>query len=134
MSNVKRIYVEKKKPYDIRAKELKGEIQSYLGMNTIENVRVFIRYDIENIKEETYQKALSIVFSEPPVDILYKDRLPEDAGNVIFSVEYLPGQFDQRADSAEQCVQLLDETEEPTIRSATTYALTGNVSKEELIL
>lgn len=132
MSNVKRIYVEKKKPYDIRAKELKGEIQSYLGMNTIENVRVFIRYDIENIKEETYQKALSIVFSEPPVDILYKDRLPENVGNIVFSVEYLPGQFDQRADSAEQCVQLLDETEEPTIRSATTYALTGNVSKEEL--
>lgn len=132
MSNVKRIYVEKKAPYAIRAKELKGEIKSYLGINTIEKVRVFIRYDIENISEETYRKALSIVFSEPPVDILYEERLPEDAGNILFSVEYLPGQFDQRADSAEQCVQLLNESEEPMIRSATSYAFTGMVSEKEL--
>jgi len=130
--NVKRIYVEKKPPYAIRAKELKSEIESYLGISTIRKVRVFIRYDIENISDTTYQKALNIVFSEPPVDMLYEEALPEDAGNAIFSVEYLPGQFDQRADSAEQCVQLLNDKEEPVIRSAVTYAFTGDVSPEDL--
>lgn len=132
MSSVKRIYVEKKPPYAVRAKELKGEIRSYLGISTIEKVRVFVRYDVENISEETYQKALKIVFSEPPVDVLYEETLPEDAGNAVFSVEYLPGQFDQRADSAEQCVQLLNETEQPVIRSAVTYAFTGTVTEEDL--
>ncbi len=132
MSSVKRIYVEKKPPYAVKAKELQGEIKSYLGIGSVEKVRVFIRYDMENISEETYHKALNIVFSEPPVDLLYEESLPEDAGNAVFSVEYLPGQFDQRADSAVQCVQLLNETEEPVIRSAVTYALTGTVTEEEL--
>ena len=132
MSNVKRIYVEKKEAYAVRAKELFEEISSYLGIKTVSGVRVLIRYDIENIKEDTYQAALGTVLSEPPVDILFEESFDLKEDEVAFSVEYLPGQFDQRADSAVQCVKLLNETEEPVIRSATTYVIKGTVSSEEL--
>ncbi len=131
MSNVRRIYVEKKQPYAIRAKELKHEIKRYLNIKTLDQVRVLIRYDIENVSEETYKKALGIVFSEPPVDILYQETFTREAKDMVFSVEYLPGQFDQRADSAEQCVKLLKESEAPVIRSATTYVLSGQLIEEE---
>ena len=131
MSNVKRIYVEKKAPYAVRANELKEEIKSYLGMKGLDTVRELIRYDIENLTETTYKKALGIVFSEPPVDVLYEEEFEKNSYDKVFSVEYLPGQFDQRADSAEQCVKLLNEKEEPIIRSATTYVLTGEISEEE---
>ena len=131
MSTVKRVYVEKKSPYAVQAKELAGEIRGYLGIKTITNVRVLIRYDIENISEETYRKALGTVFSEPPVDDVYEESF-DLKGGVAFSVEFLPGQFDQRADSAEQCVKLLNENEEPIIRTATTYVLEGEITKEQL--
>jgi len=131
MGNVKRIYVEKKAPYAVRAKELKTELRSYLGMKSLETVRVLIRYDIENISEDTYQKALGTVFSEPPLDLLYEEQYEARSNDRIFSVEYLPGQFDQRADSAEQCVKLLNEKEEPVIHTATTYILAGSISDED---
>ncbi|MDF2941491.1 MAG: phosphoribosylformylglycinamidine synthase [Herbinix sp.] len=131
MNNVKRIYVEKKIPYAVRAKELKAELRSYLGMKGLESVRVLIRYDIENVSEAIYKNALGTVFSEPPLDILYEEKIDVGNNDRVFTVEYLPGQFDQRADSAEQCVKLLDEKEEPVIRSATTYILTGTITKEE---
>lgn len=129
MANVKRIYVEKKEPYAVHAKELKQELREYLDIKTLENVRVLIRYDVEALSDATYQKALVTVFSEPPVDDVYEGTFKRDAGDKVFSVEYLPGQFDQRADSAEQCVKLLNEKEEPVIRSATTYVLAGNISE-----
>ena len=131
MGIVKRIYVEKKTPYAVRAKELVTELRSYLGVKNLDNVRVLIRYDIENISEQIYNKALGTVFSEPPVDILYEEIFEFKKGDRVFTVEYLPGQFDQRADSAEQCVKLLNEKEEPVIRSATTYVLSGEFSEEE---
>ena len=131
MSNVRRVYVEKKMPYAVAAKELKAEIKSYLDITALTNVRVLIRYDIENVSEETYKKALGTVFSEPPVDIVYEETFQCEAGDKTFSVEYLPGQFDQRADSAEQCVKLLHESENPIIRSATTYVLSGSITEEE---
>jgi phosphoribosylformylglycinamidine synthase len=131
MSSVKRIYVEKKAPYAVRAKELMGELRSYLGLNKIDLVRVLIRYDIENVSNDIYQKALGTVFSEPPVDMLYEETFSKGENDRVFSVEYLPGQFDQRADSANQCVKLLNENEEPIIRTATTYVLTGLISDEE---
>lgn len=131
MENVKRIYVEKKEPYAVKAKELKEEIRSYLGITKLANVRVLIRYDIEHVSDETYKSALGVVFSEPPVDILYEEKFPMNENDHVFSVEYLPGQFDQRADSAEQCVKLLNENEEPVIRTATTYVLTGDITKED---
>lgn len=131
MGNVRRVYVEKKTPYAVAAKELRAEIKSYLDIATLNDVRVLIRYDIENVSQETYEKALGTVFSEPPVDIVYEENLQCEAGDKTFSVEYLPGQFDQRADSAEQCVKLLHESEEPIIRSATTYVLSGSITEEE---
>jgi len=130
MSNVRRVYVEKKPAFAVKAKELQAEIKGYLGIKTVTGVRVLIRYDIENISEDTYKKALVTVFSEPPVDDIYEESF-DVKGAASFSVEYLPGQFDQRADSAEQCVKLLNEEEEPIIRSATTYVIEGEVSEEQ---
>ncbi|MDE6759960.1 MAG: phosphoribosylformylglycinamidine synthase [Lachnospiraceae bacterium] len=130
MSKVKRVYVEKKPEYAVKAKELFDEMTEYLGLD-IEKVRVLIRYDVENVSDETYEKALKTVFSEPPVDYLYENTFPKETGDRVFSVEALPGQFDQRADSAEQCVKLLNEKEEAVIRSATTYVITGKISDEE---
>ena len=130
MGNVKRIYVEKKGPFAVRAKELKEEIESYLGVDGVKEVRVFIRYDVENLSDEVFAKACRTVFSEPPVDILYEETIEIPADGRVFSVEFLPGQFDQRADSAVQCVRFLKEDEEPIIRTAVTYLITGNISDE----
>lgn len=131
MSSVKRVYVEKKPDFAVQAKELKHEISSYLGIKTVTGVHVYIRYDVENISDETFEKACGCVFSEPPVDILYKEEIPVAEGARVFSVEYLPGQFDQRADSAVQCVQFLKEDEQPIIKSATTYVIEGDITEEE---
>ncbi len=129
--SVRRVYVEKKPDFAVKAGELREEIKSYLSIDSVTDVRVLIRYDIENLSEETYRRALVTIFSEPPVDDVYEEDFPKKDGDFVFSVEYLPGQFDQRADSAEQCVKLLNETEEPVIRTATTYVLSGNITKEQ---
>ena len=130
MNNVRRIYVEKKSDYAVKAVELKSEMLNYLNINA-DNVRVLIRYDIENLSDETYRKALGTVFSEPPVDYVYEEKFPHDDNDFCFSVEYLPGQFDQRADSAEQCCCLLNDSEQPVIKSATTYIISGKLSDEQ---
>lgn len=131
MENVKRIYVEKKKAYAVRANELQEEIESFLGIKDVVNVRIFIRYDVEALSDITFEKACRTVFSEPPVDDLYREEftIPENAR--VFSVEFLPGQFDQRADSAVQCVKFLQEDEEPIIKTAVTYLLEGSLSDDE---
>ncbi len=129
--SVNRIYVEKKPDFAVKARELSGEISSYLGIGSVTGVRVLIRYDIENVSRETYEEALGTIFSEPPVDMLYEEDFPRDDSDLVFSVEYLPGQFDQRADSAEQCVKLLREDEEPVIRTATTYVISGTLTEEQ---
>ena len=131
MGNIRRIYVEKKTDYAVRARELKEEFEDYLSLKNLEAVRVLIRYDIENLDEATYKKALGIVFSEPPVDLLYEENFPLEASEREFSVEYLPGQFDQRADSAVQCVKLLNEEAESVIQSATTYVVKGEITDKE---
>ena len=129
--SVRRIFVEKKPAYAVKAGELREELEHYLGISNVKNVRVLIRYDIENLSEETYRKALVTIFSEPPVDLVYEEEFTRNPGDLVFSVEYLPGQFDQRADSAEQCVKLLKEDEEPVIRSATTYVVTAPLTAEQ---
>ena len=131
MSNVKRVFVEKKKDFAVNAKELENEIVGYLGIKTITNVRVLIRYDVENLSEETYKKALTTVFSEPPVDDVYEGTFNRNNDDFVFSVEYLPGQFDQRADSAEQCVKFFNENETPVIKTATTYVISGKLTEDE---
>ena len=131
MGNVRRIFVEKKEPFAVKAKELKEEIKSYLGIGGVTGVRVLIRYDVENLSDEVFASACRTVFSEPPVDVLYEEAFETEPGSRMFSVEYLPGQFDQRADSAVQCVKFLKEDEEPEIRTAVTYVITGTCSEEE---
>lgn len=131
MSKVRRVYVEKKADFAVQAKELKHEISSYLNIKSVTGVRVLIRYDVENISDDTFEKACHSVFSEPPVDTLYEESFPMAEGARVFSVEYLPGQFDQRADSAVQCVQFLKEDEQPIIKSATTYVIEGDITDEE---
>ena len=132
MSKVKRVYVEKKQPYAVTAKELTEDIKGYLEIDGLKEVRVLVRYDVENLSEDTYKKALTSVFSEPPVDDVYEETFPYDEANSkVFSVEFLPGQFDQRADSAVQCVKFLNEDENPVIKTATTYVLVGDISDAE---
>ena len=129
--SVRRIFVEKREAFAVKAKELREEIVNYLGIQTITGVRVLIRYDIENVSDAVYQEALATIFSEPPMDDVYEESFETAEGDLVFTVEYLPGQFDQRADSAEQCVKLLSEEEEPVIRSATTYVVSGSLTEEE---
>ena len=131
MSKVRRVYVEKKAPYAVRAKELGEEIKSYLGIKSVTNVRVLVRYDVENISEDTYKKAAKTVFAELPVDILYEEEFSYNENDKIFSVEFLPGQFDQRADSAVQCIKFLNENEEPVVKTAVTYVITGELTEEQ---
>ena len=129
---VRRVFVEKKQAFAVKAKELEEEIRSYLGIQTVTGVRVLIRYDVENIGDETFEKACQTVFSEPPVDVLYREEFETAPDASVFGVEFLPGQFDQRADSAVQCVQFLNAAEKPVIRTATVYVIEGNVTAEEL--
>ena len=129
---VRRVFVEKKQAFAVKAKELEEEIRSYLGIQTVTGVRVLIRYDVENIGDETFERACQTVFSEPPVDVLYREEFETAPDASVFGVEFLPGQFDQRADSAVQCVQFLNAAEKPVIRTATVYVIEGNVTAEEL--
>ena len=125
MSSVSRVYVEKKPEFAVQAKDLKHEIKNYLGIRDLKEVRILIRYDVENISDDTFEKACNGIFSEPPVDILYHNAFPETENAKVFSVEFLPGQFDQRADSAVQCIQFIKEDEQPVIKTATTYVIVG---------
>ncbi len=129
--SVRRIFVEKKPEFAVKAGELKEELEKYLGISHVKGVRVLVRYDVENLSEETYRQALGTIFSEPPVDLVYEEEFPKNPGDMVFSVEYLPGQFDQRADSAEQCVKLLRAEEEPVIRTAATYVITAPLTAEQ---
>ena len=131
MSDVRRVYVEKKKPYAVSARKQLEEIRTFLGIEEIEDLRLLIRYDVENIRDDVFETACRCVFSEPPVDDLYRESFEVPEGARVFSVESLPGQFDQRADSAVQCIQLLNPDSHVIIKTAQTYVLTGNISDEE---
>ena len=127
---VYRVYAEKKPGFDHEAAALYGELRSFLGIERLTGVRILNRYDVENIDEALFEKAISNVFSEPMLDDVYRE-LPEHTG-VVFAAEYLPGQFDQRADSAAQCVQLLAQCERPDVRTATVYILAGELTKDDI--
>ena len=127
---VYRIYVEKKPGLDNEARALKNEISAFLGIKSVERVRILNRYDAENITEELFNYAVGAVFSEPQLDDVYSDV--ENDGAKVFAVEYLPGQFDQRADSAAQCIQLISQGDKPAVASARVYMLYGKISGDEL--
>ena len=124
---VSRIYVEKKPGFDVEAQQLKGELTEILGIQGIEALRIINRYDVEGIDEELFRSCVPTVFSEPQVDVTY-DELPASDG-AVFAVEFLPGQFDQRADSASECVQLISQGERPAVRSAKVYMISGNLDE-----
>ena len=131
MSGVKRIYVAKKKEYAVKDRELENEIPGYLGIKGVKEIRVYIRYDVENVSDAVFETAARTVFSEPPVDQIYYEEIPVPEGARVFGVEFLPGQYDQRADSAEQCIRFLKEDEQPVIHTAVTYVISGDISDEE---
>ncbi len=131
MGIVRRVFVEKKTEFAGAARDLAHEFRGYLGLKNLAGIRILIRYDIENLSDEVYEMAKETVFSEPQVDFLYEETFPLQEGARAFAVEYLPGQFDQRADSAVQCVRLLNENEEPLIRTASVYVCEGDLSDEE---
>ena len=131
MNKMRRIYVEKREAYATKARRLKNELKDYLGVDSLEDVRILNRYDIENVSDETYDKALRKVFSNIPVDIITEENYQCQETDKVFTAQYLLGQFDQRADSAEQSLRLINEDEEPIVRCATTYILSGNISDDE---
>ena len=128
---VSRIYVEKKPGFDVEAQQLKGELAEILGIRGLEGVRLVNRYDVEGIDEALFNACVPTVFSEPQVDVTY-DELPEAPGAAVFAVEFLPGQFDQRADSASECIQLISQGERPTVRSAKVYILSGELTDADI--
>ena len=127
---VYRVYVEKRPGLDNEARALLNDARGLLGVKGLEKVRLFNRYDAENIDPALFDYAIRTVFSEPQLDLVYD--APDTGDAAVFAVEYLPGQFDQRADSAAQCIQIISQGERPLIRSAKVYALYGTLSDSEL--
>ena len=132
MSKVKRIYVEKKPEFAVASQALHHEIQHCLRVPNLKQVRILTRYDLEGVSKDTFDKACYGIFAEAPVDLLYLEDFPMEEGEITFTVESLPGQFDQRADSTEQCIRFINEEERPIVKTAMTYVLQGEISSEEL--
>ena len=128
---VYRIYVEKKNGLDNEARSLKNDINAFLQIDTLEKVRVINRYDVENITEELFEYSIKTVFSEPQLDNAFK-TLEIENNAIVFAVEFLPGQFDQRADSASQCIQIISQGERPLVKTAKVYILYGSLTDEQL--
>ncbi len=128
---VYRIYVEKREGLTVEADALMSDIVSFLGIKSLTGVRVQNRYDVENIEEELFEYATTTVFSEPQVDVTYRG-LTANEGDIVFAVEYLPGQYDQRADSASQCIQIISQGMRPVVKTAKVYILSGTLTGEEL--
>ncbi len=130
--SVRRVYAEKIREYDSEGGNLCNEFKEYLGIQNIDRVRVIHRYDIEGISLAAYNQARNTIFSEPPVDIVYDENLIFGEDELVFAWEYLPGQYDQRADSAAQAIQILTQDIKPLIRSATVFAISGKISDNDL--
>ena len=130
-SSVRRILVEKRQGFDLEARALKKDLIESLHIDTIENVRILNRYDIEGIDGEVYENAVKTIFSEPNLDIVYHETLEFNEGERVFAIEYLPGQYDQRGDWAAQCIQIVNEGNRPEINTAKVYILTGNITDEQ---
>ncbi|PIE89424.1 MAG: phosphoribosylformylglycinamidine synthase [Acidobacteria bacterium] len=132
MTQIKRIFVEKKTGFDVAAKAMHRDFVQNLQIKELERVRVLQRYDVQGLSRQEFQLARHTVFSEPPVDTLYLDQFPKEEDETVFAIEYLPGQFDQRADSAAQCIQILTRNERPLIQTARVVLLKGALSKEQI--
>lgn len=133
MSDVIRIFVEKRDGFNVLAKETLWDIRHNLGIKTVTDLRYIVRYDIEGLTKDEYDKAKGIVLSEPNADVIYEETLPVESDWKVFAMEYLPGQYDQRGDSAEQCVQLLTQGERCKVLTARVIALKGDITEDELV-
>jgi len=133
MMNVKRIYVEKKDGFDIEATHLYMDLKENLNIENLKKIRLINRYDIEGISEDKYIEACNTIFSEPNVDTVNEEELKFDEENYVFAIEYLPGQYDQRADSAMQCVQILTQDERPIVKVAKVIVIVGLITEEEFM-
>ena len=131
MSRVIRIFVEKKPGFDIEAGHIMADLRENLGITAIEDLRYLNRYDISGLSQEEFQQARGTILSEPNVDQVYDEEFPAPEGYRVFAMEYLPGQYDQRADSAAQCVQLLTQGERPQVLTARVVAVKGNITDEQ---
>ena len=129
-SNVKRLLVEKREGFDLEAKALMKDLKDSLHIDCIDDLRLLNRYDIEGLSDEICDSASKTIFSEPNLDVVYKENVEYDKDAKVFAVEYLPGQYDQRADWAAQCVQIINEGQRPNINSAKLYILTGDIDDE----
>ena len=129
---VKRVYVQKKQGFDVEAKGLLGDLKENLLIDNLEDIIMLNRYDVEGITDEVFAKAKNTVFSEPQVDLCFEEEYPFEKEDKVFGVEYLPGQFDQRANSLSECLQILTEGARPISKSAKIYVLKGNLSAEDL--
>ncbi len=132
MQPVRRIYVEKKKGFDVEAKGVLADLKENLSMSALTDVRVLNRYDVSGITDEEYEKARGLIFSEPPVDNAYDEEFSYGENDLVFAIEYLPGQFDQRAASCEECISILTEKDRPSVRSARVYVLSGDITSDDL--
>ncbi|MGL4344377.1 MAG: phosphoribosylformylglycinamidine synthase [Cellulosilyticaceae bacterium] len=126
-----RVFVEKRKGFDVEATRLQREIQEFLHIEQVRNVRILNRYDVEHVTEEVYKKALHTIFSEPQADAIYEEVMPELTG-FVFATSYLKGQYDQRADSCVQCMRVLDSALEPVVQTAKIYAIEGDFTQEQI--
>ena len=132
MEHIKRIYVEKKKPFDIEAEHLFYDLKENLGVKNLTGLRLLNRYDISGITDDEYAAARTTIFSEPPVDMVYDEKITIGEDEIVIAIEYLPGQYDQRADSAAQCIQIITLKKRPVISAARVFILKGTISKKEL--
>ena len=130
--SISRVYSEKKKGFDVEARGVFEDVKRNLHLEKLEGVRVFNRYDIEGLDDETFQSAKETVFSEPAVDVVYEEELPADVEGSVFAVEYLPGQYDQRADSAMQCIRMINAQAEPLVKFARVYVLEGALAADQV--
>ena len=129
--SVFRIYVEKKPEFAVEAKSLLNDVKTALRLTNLESIRVLNRYDADSLPEENFEYAVNTVFSEPAVDVTYREMPQAENDERIFAVEYLPGQFDQRADSCEQCIQILTQGERCRVKNARVYIVKGNITDAE---
>jgi len=132
MGSVRRIYVEKKPGFDVAAQGLLTDLRDNLGITALTGVRIVNRYDIEGISDDAYAAARDTIFAEPPVDLVYDEELPVQEGERMFAIEYLPGQYDQRADSTSQCIQLLTHGDRPDVATALVYVCGGDLTNAML--
>ena len=128
--SVFRVYVEKREGFNVEAKRMESELKDFLHISSVEKVRVLNRYDVEHISEEVYKKALNTIFSEPQADVLMEEEV-NLGEEFVFAVSFLSGQYDQRADSCEQCIRILDSTVRPIVQTAKVYIISGKLSAEE---